>query len=84
MQYWEMSSGGPTDPALRAIALPGDSYSRPEVHVQLLTDNGALIPLHCTGLVKVNDDRDRQRMTRPRQKWQRSRKTQGPAAVALK
>jgi uncharacterized protein DUF3237 len=60
-QYWEMTSGTLTGSGLRAhIAMPGsdwmaesaDGFSRPDVRVALLTDDGALILMHYTGLVE--------------------------------
>ena len=60
-QYWEMTSGTLTGHGLRAhIAMPGsdwmaespDGFSRPQVRVALLTDDGALILMHYTGLVE--------------------------------
>jgi hypothetical protein len=63
-QYWEMSTGTLTGSGISAkIAMPGgdwtqlttDGFSRPDVRVQLMTDDGALILLRYTGLVEVNE-----------------------------
>jgi Protein of unknown function (DUF3237) len=62
--YWEMSEGTLTGPGLSAfIAMPGgdwyraspDGFGRPDVRVQLETDDGALILMHYTGLVEQTD-----------------------------
>lgn len=61
-QYWEMTEGTLEGPRLRArIAMPGgdwhligtDGFGRPDVRVQLETDDGAILLLHYTGLVQV-------------------------------
>jgi hypothetical protein len=63
-QYWEMSRGTLTGDDLHAeIAMPGgdwanlgpDGFTRPDVRVQLVTDDGALILMHYTGLIEVTD-----------------------------
>jgi hypothetical protein len=60
-QYWEMSEGTLTGPRIAArIAMPGgdwhlvgtDRFGRPDVRVQFVTDDGAAILLHYTGLVE--------------------------------
>jgi hypothetical protein len=60
-QYWEMSEGTLTGERINAkIAMPGgdwmiyggDGFGRPDVRVQLVTDDGALVLLHYTGLVE--------------------------------
>jgi hypothetical protein len=60
-EYWEMTEGSLTGPRLNAtIGMPGgdwmvygsDSFGRPNVRVQLVTDDRALILLHYTGLVE--------------------------------
>jgi Protein of unknown function (DUF3237) len=59
--YWEMTSGTLTGDGIDAeIAMPGgdwaalspDGFTRPDVRVQLETDDGALILMHYTGLVE--------------------------------
>jgi hypothetical protein len=63
-QYWEMTEGTLTGEGLRAsIAMPGgdwyiaspDGFGRPDVRVQLQTDDGALILMSYTGLVEQTD-----------------------------
>ena len=63
-QYWEMSEGTLTGSGVSAsIAMPGgdwytaspDGFGRPDVRVQLQTDDGALILMHYTGLVEQTD-----------------------------
>ena len=63
-EYWEMSEGTLAGPGLTAsIAMPGgdwysaspDGYGRPDVRVQLVTDDGALILMHYTGLVEQTE-----------------------------
>jgi uncharacterized protein DUF3237 len=63
-QYWEMSEGTLTGNRISArIAMPGgdwyspgaDGFGRPDVRVQLVTDDNAVILLHYTGLVEVTD-----------------------------
>jgi len=60
-EYWEMSEGTLTGARIKAkIAMPGgdwmlvgaDRFARPEVRVQLITEDGAIILLHYTGLVE--------------------------------
>jgi hypothetical protein len=61
-QYWEMSSGTLKGERINAaIVMPGgdwysagaDGFGRPDVRVQLKTDDGAIVLLHYTGLVEV-------------------------------
>ena len=63
-EYWEMSEGTLEGPRIRAnIAMPGgdwnlvgpDGYGRPDVRVQLVTDDEAVVLLHYRGLVQVTD-----------------------------
>jgi hypothetical protein len=63
-QYWEMTEGTLTGPGINAtIAMPGgdwyrvgpDGFGRPDVRVQLLTDDQQVVLLHYTGLVQVTD-----------------------------
>jgi Protein of unknown function (DUF3237) len=63
-QYWEMLEGMLTGPNVNArIAMPGgdwfslapDGFGRPDVRVQLVTDDDAVILLHYTGLVQFTD-----------------------------
>ena len=63
-QYWEMTRGTLTGPDLHAeIAMPGgdwttmspDGYTRPDVRVQLRTDDDALILMRYTGLVEPTE-----------------------------
>lgn len=63
-QYWEMSEGTLERQGLRAhVAMPGgdwmtissDRFGRPDVRVQLESDDGELILLHYTGLVERTD-----------------------------
>ena len=60
-EYWEMAEGTLKGERINArIAMPGgdwmsvsaDRFSRPDVRVQFLTDDGAVILLHYTGLVE--------------------------------
>jgi Protein of unknown function (DUF3237) len=60
-EYWEMTSGTLVGPRINAtIAMPGgdwfragdDGYGRPDVRVQLVTDDEELILLEYTGLVE--------------------------------
>jgi hypothetical protein len=62
--YWEMSEGTLEGPRIKArIAMPGgdwyrpgeDGFERPDVRVQFITDDGAVILLNYTGLVQMND-----------------------------
>ena len=59
-----MSEGTLTGSGVNAsIAMPGgdwysaspDGFGRPDVRVQLQTDDGALILMHYTGLVELSD-----------------------------
>jgi Protein of unknown function (DUF3237) len=61
VQYWEMSDAWLDGSRIRArAAMPGgdwmrvgtDGYWRPNVRVQFKTDDGAVVLLHYTGLVK--------------------------------
>jgi uncharacterized protein DUF3237 len=63
-QYWEMTEGELMGDKIKAhIAMPGgdwysagiDGFGRPDVRVQLVTDDGAVILLHYTGLVQTTD-----------------------------
>jgi hypothetical protein len=63
-EYWEMTDGVLTGPGINAtVGMPGgdwmvystDSFGRPDVRVQFVTDDGALILLHYTGLVERTD-----------------------------
>jgi hypothetical protein len=63
-QYWEMTSGTLSGEGLRAeIVAPGgdwmavssDAFARPDVRVQLQSDDGELILMHYTGLVERSD-----------------------------
>jgi hypothetical protein len=63
-QYWEMTSGTLEGNGLKAsIDMPGgdwytaspDGFGRPDVRVQLRTDDGALILMSYTGLVEQTD-----------------------------
>lgn len=60
-QYWEMTEGTLQGERITAaIAMPGgdwhvvgsDRFGRPDVRVQFMTDDGAPILLHYTGLVE--------------------------------
>jgi hypothetical protein len=60
-EYWEITSGTLTGKRINAkIAMPGgdwmlvsaDRFGRPDVRVQFITDDGAVILLHYTGLVE--------------------------------
>jgi Protein of unknown function (DUF3237) len=60
-EYWEMTSGTLTGERINAhIAMPGgdwmrisaDRFGRPDVRVQFITGDGAVILLHYTGLVE--------------------------------
>lgn len=63
-EYWEMTEGELTGKRINArIAMPGgdwmavstDCFARPDVRVQFLTDDGATVLLHYTGLVERSD-----------------------------
>ena len=60
-QYWEMTEGTLRGERIQArIAMPGgdwhvigsDQFGRPDVRVQFVTDDGAVVLLHYTGLVE--------------------------------
>jgi Protein of unknown function (DUF3237) len=60
-QYWEMTEGTLAGDRIQAtIAMPGgdwhlvssDAFGRPDVRVQFVTDDGALVLLQYTGLVQ--------------------------------
>ena len=60
-EYWQMTEGTLTGDRIKAkIAMPGgdwmvvsaDRFGRPDVRVQFITDDGAIILLHYTGLVE--------------------------------
>jgi hypothetical protein len=64
-QYWEMTEGTLTGDRINAtIAMPGgdwnvvgtDRFGRPDVRVQFVTDDGAVVLLHYTGLVERTDN----------------------------
>jgi Protein of unknown function (DUF3237) len=63
-QYWEMTEGTLRGDRINAtIAMPGgdwhlvssDRFGRPDVRVQFMTEDGAPILLHYTGLVERTD-----------------------------
>jgi Protein of unknown function (DUF3237) len=63
-EYWEMTAGTLKGDRIDAtIAMPGgdwnvpstDRFGRPDVRVQLVTHDGALILLHYTGLVERSE-----------------------------
>jgi hypothetical protein len=63
-QYWEMASGTLEGPRIRAkVGMPGgdwmgvspDGFWRPDVRLQFVTDDGALVLLHYTGLVQQSE-----------------------------
>jgi hypothetical protein len=63
-QYWEMTEGTLRGDRINAtIAMPGgdwhavssDRFGRPDVRVQFVTEDGASILLHYTGLVERTD-----------------------------
>jgi hypothetical protein len=63
-QYFEMTAGTLKGERINArIAMPGgdwmsrspDGFWRPDVRVQLVTDDGATVLLHYTGLVEQTD-----------------------------
>jgi hypothetical protein len=60
-EYWEMTDGSLTGKRISAkVAMPGgdwmvvskDNFGRPEVRLQFMTEDGALILLYYTGLVE--------------------------------
>jgi hypothetical protein len=60
-QYWEMSEATLVGPRINArLGMAGgdwmiygpDGYGRPDVRMQFVTDDGALVLLHYTGLVE--------------------------------
>jgi Protein of unknown function (DUF3237) len=62
--YYEMTEGELRGPRIRArIAMPGgdwyrvgaDGFGRPDVRLQLITDDDQVILLHYTGLVEVTE-----------------------------
>lgn len=64
IEYWEMTEGTLTGPRISAtIAMPGGDWyrptkgelGRPDVRVQLITDDQEVVLLHYTGLVRAND-----------------------------
>jgi hypothetical protein len=64
IQYWEMSEAWLEGPRITArAAMPGgdwmrvgtDGYWRPDVRVPLKTDDGAIVLLRYTGLVKPSE-----------------------------
>ena len=68
--YWEMSEGTLEGPRIKAhIAMPGgdwfrqgaDGFGRPDVRIQFVTDDDAVVLLHYTGLVEMNDTFNRAR-----------------------
>ena len=63
-EYWEMTEGKLFGDRIKAkIAMPGgdwmvvgeDRFGRPNVRVQLVTDDNAVVLLHYTGLVERSD-----------------------------
>ena len=63
-EYWEMTEGVLTGERIKArIAMPGgdwmtvgtDRFNRPDVRVQFITDDGAVVLLHYTGLVERSE-----------------------------
>jgi hypothetical protein len=63
-EYWEMSEGTLTGPRITArIVMPGGDwfrrgsgeFGRPDVRVQLVTNDQEVVLLHYTGLVQAND-----------------------------
>jgi hypothetical protein len=63
-QYFEMAGGTLTGDRINArVAMPGgdwmrrspDGFWRPDVRVQLMTDDDAVILLHYTGLVELTE-----------------------------
>jgi Protein of unknown function (DUF3237) len=62
--YWEMTEATLEGPAIKArTTMPGgdwfapgaDGFGRPDVRLQFVTDDGAVILLHYTGLVHMTD-----------------------------
>jgi hypothetical protein len=60
-EYWEMTSGTLVGPRIKAtVAMPGgdwfragdDGYGRPDVRVQLVTDDHEIVLLEYTGIVE--------------------------------
>ena len=60
-EYWEMTEGSRTGARIKAkIAMPGgdwllvsaDRFWRPDVRLQFITEDGAVVLLHYTGLVE--------------------------------
>ena len=63
-RYWQMAEAELGGPRIRArTTMPGgdwmsvgpDGFWRPDVRVQFVTDDGATVLLHYTGLVEQND-----------------------------
>jgi hypothetical protein len=63
-EYWEMTEGKLWGPRIAArIAMPGgdwyrpgaDGFGRPDVRVQLVTDDDQVVLLHYRGLVEVTE-----------------------------
>jgi Protein of unknown function (DUF3237) len=63
-QYWQVSEATLEGPRIRAtlaatgldwMAVSGDGYWRPDVRAQFVTDDGAVILLHYTGLVEQTE-----------------------------
>ena len=63
-QYWEMTEGTLTGEKINArIVMPGgdwyrtgtDGFGRPDVRVQLVTDDDVVVLLHYTGLVEMTE-----------------------------
>ncbi len=74
--YWEMSEGDLEGPRIKAhVAMPGgdwfrqgaDGFGRPDTRIQFLTDDDAVVLLHYTGLVEMNDTFNRARAGRATQ-----------------
>jgi hypothetical protein len=64
MQYWQVSEASLSGPRIEAkLAATGcdwmrvspDSFWRPDVRAQFLTDDGAVVFMHYTGLVQQTD-----------------------------
>jgi hypothetical protein len=67
-QYWQMSDAELEGPRIRAHApyvggdwmrVGPDGIGRPDVRVQLVTDDGAVVLLHYAGLVRATDSFDK-------------------------